>query len=356
MNKRQNARPGAGESTGPSAGQTGPERSVQVDLAAKYLGLELPTPVIVSSSGLTQTVEGVRRCAAAGAGAVVLKSIFEEQISAEVERLMGQSDSPSWHPEAEEYITRYGREDAVKGYLELIRQAKRAVEIPIIASVHCVTAGGWTEFAERVEQAGADALELNVFVMPSDPRRDAKANEKVYFDIARAVKKKASIPVALKIGRYFSGLSQFVTKLSYSGIDGLVLFNRFLHFDFDVEELRVVPASIFSQPEELVVPLRWISILSGHLGCDLAAATGVHDGTAVVKQLLAGAAAVQVCSALYQHEIEYLGSILDDLRSWMERHGYTTLDEFRGKMSQAQSLNPASYERVQFMMATAGID
>jgi dihydroorotate dehydrogenase (fumarate) len=354
--KIQGGRQTTGESTELSGGQSERERSVQVQLATKYLGLELPAPVIVSSSGLTQTVDGVRRCAAAGAGAVVLKSIFEEQITSEVDGLVDQSESPGWHPEAEEYLTRYGREDAVSGYLALIREAKRAVDIPVIASVHCVTAGAWTDFAERMEQAGADALELNVFVLPSDPRRDAKANEKVYFDIARAVKRKISIPVALKIGRYFSGLSQFVTKLSYSGVDGLVLFNRFVKLDFDIEEQRIVPASIFSHPEELALPLRWISILSGQVGCNLAAATGVHDGAAVVKQLLAGASAVQVCSALYQREIEYVGTMLDDVRVWMERHGYTSVDEFRGRMSQSQSLNPAAYERVQFMMATAGIE
>jgi len=320
------------------------------------MGLELDNPIIVSSSGLTSSVDGVRRCAEAGAGAVVLKSIFEEQIAAEVDGLVRAGAGEAWHPEAEEYITRYGREDAVRAYLELIAAAKREVSIPVIASIHCVSAGAWTDFARRAEQAGADGLELNVFVLPSDPRRDGAANEQVCFDVAREVKRKVSIPVSLKIGSHFSALAQTVVKLSRTGLAGLVLFNRFFRIDFDIENLSLVPAEIFSTPEETVVPLRWISILSGQVGCDLAAATGIHDGAAVVKHLLAGAAAVQVCSALYRHDPEYLQVMLGQVRGWMERHEFSTLREFRGRMSSKASDNPAAYERVQFMKATAGIE
>jgi dihydroorotate dehydrogenase (fumarate) len=326
-----------------------------MDISTSYMGLRLGNPVIVSSSGLTETIEGVRRCAAAGAGAVVLKSIFEEEIEQETESLLESTEGYKWHPEASEYLERYGREEAVARYLALVREAKKAVSIPVIASVHCVTAGVWTDFASRLQRAGADALELNLFVLPSDPRRDAKANEKVYFDAARKVTRKVSIPVALKIGPYFSGLSQTLVELSRTGIGSLVLFNRFFRIDFDIEEMKLVPARLFSSPDEIAVPLRWISILSGRVACDLAAATGIHDGAGIVKQLLAGAAAVQVCSALYEHEVEHLGTMLAQLRDWMARHGFGSIDEFRGKLGQSKGRNPAAYERVQFMRATTGV-
>jgi len=326
-----------------------------MDLTTSYLGLRLNNPVVVSSCGLTETVEGVRRCADAGAGAVVLKSIFEEEIDMEAEDRVQATESATWHPEAAEYLERFGREESVEHYLKLIREAKEAVSIPVIASVHCASDGKWTEFATRVQKAGADALELNVFVLPADPRRDAKANDKVYFNVARKVIRKVSIPVALKIGPYFSGLSKTVVELSRTGIRGLVLFNRFFRIDFDIEERKVVPARLFSSPDEIVLPLRWISILSGRVGCDLAASTGIHDGAGIVKQLLAGAAATQVCSALYENEIEHLGTMLEQLRSWMGRHGYETIDAFRGKMRQGNADNPAAHERVQFMRAITGV-
>jgi dihydroorotate dehydrogenase (fumarate) len=326
------------------------------DLSTTYMGLKLSNPVIVSSCGLTGKLASVKACAQAGAGAVVLKSIFEEQILAEVAGMMEQSEPAQWHPEAADYITRYGREDAVAEYLQLIRDARRELSLPIIASIHCVTAGTWIEFASRVEEAGADALELNVFILPSDPRRDGVANEKTYFDIAAAVKKRIKIPVALKIGSYFSGLSNTLTRLSHSGIDALVLFNRFFDMDFDIEALKLVPASYISTPEEAVKPLRWISLLAGTAGCDLAATTGIHDGAGVVKQLLAGAKAVHVCSTLYKHGVEQIEPILGELESWMQRHHYETIEAFRAKLSQAESQNPAAYLRVQFMKASVGLE
>ena len=319
------------------------------DLSTKYMGLDLENPVIVGSSGLTASVESVRQCAEAGAGAVVLKSIFEEQILAEVEGLVEASEPLYWHAEAANYIASYGRENAVGAYIDLIREAKKAVSIPVIASVHCVSSGTWTEFAARVEQAGADGLELNVFVMPSDPRRGGRENEQVYFDILDSVKSKVSIPVALKIGAFFSGLSQTAVRLSQSDVDSLVLFNRFFRFDFDIEKLELVPAEYLSSPDEMLKPLRWISILSEQVDCELVATTGVYDGAGVVKQLLAGATAVQMCSALYKNGVGYLGQVLDEVRSWMARHNYSSIDQFRGKMSQGESENPAAYERVQFM-------
>ena len=325
------------------------------NLSAHYMGLKLRNPVVVGSSGLTASVEKVRECEKAGAAAVVLKSIFEEQITAEVAGIREASGSSYWHPEAEEYLREYGRHHAAEAYVDLIKGAKDAVDIPVIASVHCVTSGGWTEFAHKVELAGADALELNVYVLPSDPKRDGRANEQVYFDVVEAVKGVSKLPLALKVGSSFSSVSHTLVELSRTPLDALVLFNRFYRFDFDIEKETLVAAPYISSPDELAGPLRWVSILSGQVECDLAASTGVHDGDAIVKQLLAGASAVQVCSALYKHGIAHVGAMLDGLAAWMDRRGYDSVDDFRGKMSQDASGNPAAYERVQFMKGTGGI-
>ncbi len=319
------------------------------DLSTKYMGLALANPIIVGSSGLTNSAEGVKKCEDAGAGAVVLKSIFEEQIVGEVANLVDASGPSYWHSEAAEYIRSYGRANAVEHYLDLIREAKAAVSIPVIASIHCVTAGAWTDFAQQVQQAGADALELNIFILPADPEVGGTETEEIYLKVADTVKHKASIPVALKIGSYFSGLAHTAVELSRRDIDALVLFNRFARFDFDIDDLKLVPADVTSTPDEVFVPLRWVSILSGLVDCDLAATTGIHDGKAVVKQLLAGASAVQICSALYKHGVGRIGEMLGEVAAWMEGQSFSSITDFRGRMSQSESENPAAYERVQFM-------
>jgi dihydroorotate dehydrogenase (fumarate) len=325
------------------------------DLSTKFMGLELKNPVIAGSSGLTATVDKVKECADAGAGAVVLKSIFEEQIVAEVEKVREAAGTSYWHPEAEQYIREYSRDHAAEAYVDLIKGAKDAVDIPVIASVHCVSAGGWTEFTHKVELAGADALELNVYVLPSDPKRDGIANEQVYFDVVDAVKSASSLPLALKIGSSFSSLSRTAVQLSKTQLEALVLFNRFYRFDFDIERMKLVPAPYMSNPDEMAVPLRWVSILAGQVECDLAATTGVHDGAGVVKHVLAGASAVQVCSVLYKNGVGHIGTILNDVAAWMDGHGFASLADFRGKMSQDESEDPAAYERVQFMKGTGGV-
>ena len=325
------------------------------DLSTKYMGLELKNPVIAGSCGLTSTVEKVKECEAAGAGAVVLKSIFEEQIVAEVKSIKDASGSSYWHPEAEQYIREYGRHHAAESYVDLVKGVKDAVDIPVIASVHCVSAGAWTEFAHKVELAGADALELNVYVLPSDPKRDGRENEQVYFDVVDAVKNVSQLPLALKIGSSFSSLSRTAVQLSKTTLDALVLFNRFYRFDFDIEDFKLTPAPYMSSPDEMAHPLRWVSILSGQVECDIAATTGVHDGAGVVKQILAGATAVQVCSALYKNGVGHIEKMLGEVTDWMDGHGHSALDGFRGKMSQDESEDPAAYERVQFMKGTGGV-
>ncbi len=326
------------------------------DLSTKYMGLTLPSPVIAGACKLTDSVDGVRDCAAAGAGAVVLKSIFEEQIQAEAAQQQAAADDGAWHTEAYDYIQQYSSESSVERYLDLIRDAKREVRIPVIASIHCVSAGRWLEFAGRIERAGADALELNAFVLPSDLGREPRDLEQVYFDIATEVTRHVEIPVALKLGDYFTSMARTISQLSHTAVDGLVLFNRFYQPDIDIERKRLVPASFLSHPHEIALPLRWIAILAGHTGADLCASTGIDDGAGVVKQLLVGASAVQVVSTLYRNGVAHIGAINDELRAWMERHGHATIDEFRGALSRDRHDDPLAFERVQFMKAVAGIE
>lgn len=324
-----------------------------MSLTTRYMGLSLRNPVVVSSSGITQSVEGVVRCEESGAGAVVLKSVFEEEMRARTREALAGSIFPTDFPEGRDYVERYSHEEAFGRYLRLVREAKEAVSIPVIGSVHCISADGWTDYAGRLQEVGADALELNVFVLPTDPDRDPRSYEDLYFRIAESVRANVSIPIALKIGSYFSGLARTAADLSRN-VDALVLFNRYYRLDIDPEKLRVVPADPFSDAGESLLPLRWISLLSGRVECDLAANTGIHDGVDVVKQLLAGATVVQLCSALYRRgSIRYLRTILEDVAAWMKEKGFRSVDEFRGKLAQITSDDPAAHERVQFVLQTA---
>jgi len=326
------------------------------DLSAKFMGLDLKNPIIAGSSGLTNSVEKILEMEKAGVAAVVLKSLFEEQIKFEASRQVEASPGGHYYSEAEDYIRNYTHASQVDKYLELIRDSKQQVSIPVIASINCVTSSEWISFARRIQEAGADALELNIFILPSDPYLSGEENEKVYFDIVNKVKKQVSIPVSIKMSHYFSGLAKTALKLSWTGIDGMVLFNRFFSPDIDINQFKVTPAHVFSQPEELAMSLRWIAMLSDRLHCDVAASTGIHDGKAVIKQLLAGAKAVQIASVLYKQGVGVIPQMLSELTAWMETHGFETLKDFTGKMSIKQADNPAAYERVQFMRHFSGIE
>jgi dihydroorotate dehydrogenase (fumarate) len=320
-------------------------------LATSYMGLSLPSPIIAAASGMTQTVESVERCVDAGAGAVVLKSIFEEQITQRVEQEMGDTQGQLGHPEAEAYMSTYGREQAVEETLSLVRDASRAVDVPVVASVNCVSPGSWVDFARRAEEAGAAGIELNVFIPSSAAARTPRDIEAAYFRLAADVKAKVSVPVAMKVGPYFSSQATMLRELG-AHVDALVLFNRFVQIDIDLDEIALCAGPFLSHADEALLALRAISITSGRTPADLAATSGVHDGHGVAKQLLAGAAAVQVASALYQHGIPHLRVMLEDLRAWMDEKGFAQLSDFRGRLSQSQSENPADYERLQFMQAS----
>lgn len=327
-----------------------------VNLQTSYMGLTLKNPIIVGSSGLTNSVENILQIEKNGGAAVVLKSLFEEQIKHSASSTIVQNEFGNSYPEAEDYIRNYTRENDVANYLRLISESKKAVSIPIIASINCISDTEWITFAKQIEDAGADALELNVFVLPSDPGREAAQNEAVYFDIVQKVLKVVTIPVALKISYYFSSLAKTITKLSWTGVKGLVLFNRFFSPDIDIEQLEVKTTNVFSSPSDIAISLRWIAMMSSHVSCDLAASTGVHDGKGLIKQLLAGAKAVQIASVLYKKGFKEIEQMLETLENWMERKNYNRLSDFIGIMSVAETKNPAAYERVQFMKHFSGIE
>ena len=324
------------------------------DTSVQYLGHTLRTPIVISSSGLTNTMSGISRAAEAGAGAVVLKSLFEEQIESTIET-DGQEMELSMHPEAEQYISQMGMHLGPQRYLELIGEAKAAVDIPIIASMNCVTSKWWGNYGKQIEAAGADAVELNIAVMPRDESEPAEAVEKRYLRIVDRIRQQIDLPLAVKIGPYFTSLPKFASELRKAGASALVLFNRFYQMDIDIEAESLAPGYQFSTPEEIYTSLRWVSILSGDVGCDLSASTGIHSADGVIKQLLAGAATVQMCSALYRSGFEIITQIHDELTAWMERKGYKSISDFQGKLSQSASGDPESYERLQYIKALTGI-
>lgn len=321
------------------------------DLSTVFAGLTLKNPIIIGSSGLSDSPGNLRELEKNGAGAVVLKSLFEEEILKEMNASMNRMSSDGFlYPETVDFYDFYETPDeATSQYLAQIGDAAKTLSIPVIASINCISASQWTYFPKQLQQAGAHAIELNIFVLPSDFNRTAEQNEKVYFDIIREVRSQVTIPVIVKLSYYFSNLAGFLQKISNSGINGMVLFNRFYNPDIDIETLEFTSGAVLSNPGDLYLSLRWIGILAGRSGCSLAASTGVHDGSALIKQLLAGADAVEIASTVYKNGYEQIHIMLDELETWMNSKEYDTIGAFKGTMSQVKSGNPATYERVQFM-------
>jgi dihydroorotate dehydrogenase (fumarate) len=315
-------------------------------LQTKYLGLTLKSPLIVSSSRLTSTPGQLKEAEDSGAGAVVLKSLFEEQINSYINSI------PSSHnyPEADDYISNYISSNSVDNYLDLIRNAKKNLSIPIIPSINCYTSKGWMGFAKKMEEAGADAIEINVFFMPVDRKKSSVESEKLYFELIEKLKKTVKIPVALKIGYRFSNILYMIDQFYIRGIEGVVMFNRFFEPDIDINKMEVVPASIFSQENERRYVLRWIGMASAQdIKIDISASTGVHSGQDAVKYLLAGANTVQVCSVLYEKGIPYIKTMNDQIVNWMNSKKFTSINDFRGKLNYLNYEKPTVFERTQFM-------
>lgn len=315
-----------------------------------YMGLTLKNPIVVASSGLTNSVEKIVQLEKKGVGAIVLKSLFEEQINNEVNFILDKEAQYNSYSKDTDYINSYIRENTVQKHLDFIRQAKAAVSIPIIASINCVSGDEWISFAKELQKAGADALEINTFILPTDRKASSNDIEYRYLDILTEVKKAVKIPVAMKIGNNFTNLVGFVDKLYANGASAVVMFNRFYEPDINVDDLTFISSEIYSSPSDIRQSLRWVGIVSGKVrNVDIAASTGVHDGEALVKQLLAGAKVVQICSTLYLNGFSQIDEMLDYLKSFMLRWNFEQIDSFRGRLSYISLPNPGMYERSQFM-------
>ena len=322
-----------------------------MNLTTNYLGLELKNPLVPSSSPLTREINNLRQMEDAGASAIVLYSLFEEQIIQESHVLdlyltQGSDSSAealSYFPEAPEY------QSGPYAYLEHIQRAKKAVDIPIIASMNGVSTGYWVDYANEIEKAGADALELNVYYLPTELHLSGAEVEEMYLDVLKDVKANVSIPVAMKLSPYFSNIANMAYRLTKSGADGLVLFNRFYQPDLDLENLAVVPNLQLSSSDELRLPLRWIAILYGRVTSDLALTTGVHNVSDITKGIAAGASVTMVASELLQHGIERLRVLLSGLESWLREHEYESVAQLQGSLSQINCAEPAAFERANYM-------
>ena len=319
------------------------------ELYTKYMGLDLRSPLIAGSCNLTDNADNLKEIEKAGAGAVVLKSIFEEEIYLEYASELKKMGPMEENLEFLDYYDVEIRQDNLKRYLGLITSAKAALHIPVIASINCVTSQNWSFFAEKIEAAGADALELNLFILPSDLRQSSSDNENTYFGIIRQVISRVKIPVSVKISPYFSNLGRMIQDISASGIKGMVLFNRFYSPDIDIDKEIVKSAPRLSSPGDYLLPLRWIGMMAHRVECDLAASTGVHDWKTAVKMLLAGAQTVQLVSVLYKEGFKAIADFNSQIVSWMEKKNYAGIEDFRGKLAMGTRINPAEYERVQFM-------
>lgn len=328
-----------------------------IDLTTTYLGLKLRTPLIPSASPLSQELDSIRRLEDAGASAVVLYSIFEEQFRQEsVELDHHLSAHTESFPEALSYLPepsafRMGAE----GYLNHIRKAKQAVGIPIIASLNGTTVKGWTDYAKQIQEAGADGIECNLYAIPSDPDVSSAEIEQAYLDVVKTVKSAVTIPVAVKLSPFFSNMANMARRFDQAGANALVLFNRFYQPDINLDELEIQPNVLLSTPQALRLPLTWIGILYGRIKANLAATSGVHGPEDVVKLLMVGADVTMLCSTLLRNGISHLRYIEDGLRQWMEQHEYESVQQMKGSMSQLRCPDPSAFERAQYMKAVKGV-
>jgi dihydroorotate dehydrogenase (fumarate) len=323
-------------------------------LETSYMGLSLKNPIIVGSSGLTRSADKVQACADAGAGAVIVKSLFEEVLAKED---WGLESSLHAHPEAYDYLQselqlQYGPQD----YCDIIAEMKRKVNIPVIGSINCISSKWWPNFAKKIEAAGADAIELNVFSMPSDPAINAASLEEKYYDILAAIKEKVTIPVAMKIGMYFTSLPFLARNLSKKGVNAIVMFNRFTEPDIDIKTMKLKTTFSFSTQDNVYPLLRWVALLSGQIGCDISATTGIHTAEGVIKLLLAGAASTQLVSVLYKKGLDEIKKILKGIESWMTEHQFDTISQFQGKLNFTEAERSEVYLRAQFMEKIKGVE
>lgn len=321
------------------------------DLSVSYLGLKLKNPVIMASSGLTSTPEGVKRALDAGAGAVVLKSLFEEQLRAELK----PADAASFaHPEAEAFLAGMGMNEGSKEYLNLVNAAKKHGGAPIIASVNCAGGSFWADFAKRIASAGADALELNMGYLPVDPSESAAAVEDRLVGVVASVVKAVQLPIAVKLGSHYTNVGHLAHRLAKAGAKSAVLFNRFYRMDVDLDSMSLSAGPTRGSPEAYHESLRWIALLDGRTGLELCASGGVYDGATALKLVAAGASAVQLCSAVYAKGYDAIGAVVGEMASWMESRNVASLSELKGRLARRNSDNPELYGRLHYVKALTG--
>ena len=318
------------------------------NISTRFFGLDLKSPVIAASCSMTGHKEQVLKLAEAGAGAIVLKSIFEEEIYHELQEELSLRSAIHSDPEYLDYFDYVIKEENIRKYLKLITDVKARTSVPIVASINCVSSGEWVLFARKIEEAGADALELNMYACPSDILKSAETNEQFYFETISKILQVVKMPVTIKISHYFSNLAGIVQQLSQTGIAGITIFNRFYNPDIDVQSQTVVVAEVLSSPNDYILPLRWTGILSGIVSCELAATTGIHTTDTALKFILAGASAVQVASVLYREGPSAITRMNQGISDYMDQKGFQTLADLKGSLSQSTS-SAQAWERVQFM-------
>jgi len=324
-----------------------------MDLKTTYLGLKLKNPIVPSASPLSRNLESMKRLEDAGAAAIVMYSLFEEQVEHEAAELdhylaygtHSYQEALSYFPTPEEY--NLGPDQ----YLEFLHQAKQSLGIPVIGSINGISSGGWIDYARKMEQAGADAIELNIYYIPTDPRLASQEVEDRYVSVLHAVKRAVKIPVAVKLSPYFSSFAHVAVRLDEAGANGLVLFNRFYQPDIDLEELEVKPNVILGTSDATRLPLRWIAILHGMVKTSLAATSGIHSAEDVIKMIMVGADVTMMCSALLKHGPGRITSVLEGVNKWMVEHEYLSVEQMKGSMSQASVVDPSAFERAQYMKA-----
>ncbi len=324
-----------------------------MNLKTKYLGIELKNPIVPSASPLSRSLDNMKRLEDAGASAIVMYSLFEEEIAHESEELdhylhygtESFAEALSYFPKAEEYNLE------PDSYIELLRKAKESLSIPVIPSLNGITSGGWIKYARHFEEAGADAMELNVYYIPTDPHLTSYDVEGRYINVISAVRDSVSIPLAVKLSPYFGSLANFAQRAVGAGANGLVMFNRFYQPDINLNELEVVPNVTMSDSSAIRLPMRWIAILHGKLKASLAATSGVHTAEDVLKLVMAGADVTMLCSALLQHGPKHIKTVLADLSKWMEEHEYESIEQMKGSMSQKSVADPAAFERANYVKA-----
>lgn len=318
--------------------------------------MKLKNPIVLASSGISKTLEQVQTAEEAGVSAVVLKSLFEEQIYHEYVDKATAGQPGSTHAESYDYIEQFSMALGPEEYLNLISNTKKKVGIPVIASLNCTTSGRWIDYAQKIEDAKADALELNLALINTDAYVTAEEIEEKILTVVESVTDKLDIPVCVKIGPNYTSIPRFVKRLTEAGAKGVVLFNRFYELDIDINKQELSSGMRFSSPQELSQSLRWISILSGRAELDLIGSRGIHDSKAIIKLLLAGANAVQICSAFYIHKLNYASKLLIELEKWMQKHSYKKIEDFRGKLSQVNYSEPEKFQRLQYIKAQVGIE